>query len=182
MTRRNSSLLLIVVLILAVASLFGYTRRYQLRAKLWHWRHGNHLSVGAYEVPVPSMWLVDSSNERYATLVNTSWSSFGPDELRSNATLMVSSLTSATPDLDGWSNTRISMLRPEASQKLVRYSLRTKDEKIECLGGHIVYKDLKLGILSLECRSEGSLSLIFSGPTSQLPELQSFIAEIHKIH
>jgi hypothetical protein len=133
MTRRKSSLLLIVVLIFAVASFFGYTRRYQLRAKLWHWRHGNRLSVGAYEVPVPSMWLVDSSSERYATLVNTSRTSFGPHELRSNATLIVSSLTSATRDLDGWSSTKMSMLRPEASQKLVRYSLRTKDEKIECL-------------------------------------------------
>src|SRR6266853_208943 len=60
-------LLLIVVTILH----FAYRKRYQLEAKIWHWRHGYSTRVGNYSVPVPEHWLILIQNSTVFTLVNT---------------------------------------------------------------------------------------------------------------
>jgi hypothetical protein len=50
----------VAILFLVVIGLgyFGYARRYQIAAKVWHWRHGYSATVGNYTVPVPKHWVV----------------------------------------------------------------------------------------------------------------------------
>src|SRR5437879_8279018 len=47
---------------------FAYARRFQLAAKIWHWRHGYSVMVRNYQVPVPDGWLVQNLDERDVTM------------------------------------------------------------------------------------------------------------------
>ena len=61
----------LVLILLVALGYFAYTKRYQLAAKIWHWRHGYSTRMGNYDVPVPEHWLILSRSSVAFTLMDT---------------------------------------------------------------------------------------------------------------
>jgi len=61
----------ILFLLLSMLGYLAYAKRYQLAAKFWHWRHGNSMAMGNYEVPVPEHWFISDQNHVAFTMMNT---------------------------------------------------------------------------------------------------------------
>ena len=68
----KSGRFLVLAGILAIAVTYiAYGKRYQLAAKVWHWKHGYSITMGDYEVPVPEHWLIADQGSVAFTLLNT---------------------------------------------------------------------------------------------------------------
>src|SRR5258708_39987749 len=61
----------ILLLLVIVLAHLAYGKRYQLAAKIWHWRHGYSTRMGSYEVPVPAHWLILDQSSVAFTLMDT---------------------------------------------------------------------------------------------------------------
>jgi hypothetical protein len=63
--------LTILFLIVIILAYLAYTERYQLGAKIWHWKHGYSTRMGNYEVSVPAHWLILDKNSVAFALMDT---------------------------------------------------------------------------------------------------------------
>ena len=112
--KRTLRMMFIVIVIVMVAYLI-YGKRFQIEAKLWHWRHGYSTSVGEYDVPVPDQWLVENYNSlQTIDLINTHVErNAGPLETVSMAG--VNYLPQPVRDLDVWESLKRQSLERDRS-------------------------------------------------------------------
>lgn len=179
MLKRVLRALFISLLILAGA-LFVYAGRYQIAAKLWHWRHGYSVRFGGYEIPVPDHWLVETSgNPDWITLTDTRVRK-RRDPFDGNS-IDVHILSNPLRGLDFWLALKRHELKdiaglPEIQEK----ALNAGDEKIVCLGGYEIREatHVPTTLVSLDCRSTGQLSLMFVGHQTQ--EFYAIASQIRK--
>ena len=180
--KRALRLFMLGVIVLAIGYVV-YGRRAQIEAKIWHWRHGNSVNVGAYIVPVPDQWLVfDYEDPTAATLIDTRVHKT-PDPLSAVDVITVIALSSPARDLDFWASFQRQWLERSGLRDIMQRTLQADDEVLICLGGYQFRDALKVPnstAVSLECQSSGRLSLIFSGHASGLPEFYSIASQIRK--
>jgi len=171
---------LIVILVLILGWVV-YTERFEILARIWHWRNGDFARVGNYEIPVPDHWLVN---------VEPSGLTFLTD-LRSRrkagaflgvTVITADSLPMRTHDLDSWKSQKEKWLKANGIGNPEERSLSFEDEAIACLGGHELRHVMQLpntgDVVSVDCLSSGSLHLMFVG---QQPDLELFYTLIPKV-
>src|SRR5689334_5268647 len=103
------TLMATVVLLLLVW--FGYSRRFQIMAAIWHWKHGYSVVVGHYVTPAPKGWLVDVMDSGSVLLTNTRALPSGGKVFRPNPTILVSTLPKSSVDLNFWASSEEQRLK-----------------------------------------------------------------------
>jgi hypothetical protein len=68
---KKAIILALICIVVGALAYLTYTRRLQIAAKAWHWRHGNSAIVSGYQVPVPDGWLVTSQTDEDLNLFAT---------------------------------------------------------------------------------------------------------------
>jgi hypothetical protein len=168
--------------LLATLLYLAYSKHLDISVAWWHWRHGNSISVGKYEVPVPKHWLVDVEASGLTFLTDTR----GPHHGRVSEinVITVDSLPMATNELDSWKSYKEEWLRNNGVPRPEERSLRFGDERVACLGGHEFHEVMKLpdatDLVSVDCLSSGNLHLMFVGSQQDLEVFYSIIPLIRK--
>lgn len=176
--------ILVLILAAVLVGYFAYSRRFIIEAKLWHWKHGNRVLVGPYEQPAPNEWLVTDEKPDSVLLINTVKPIHsGTDGFQINATILASSLRPARVNLDFWFANKQQRLTNEKVGSIEKRTIQLANEQVGCIGGTEL-RDV-VGIanattISLECRSSGTLSLIFTGQPSDLEAFYSLVSRIRR--
>jgi hypothetical protein len=162
--------------VLIVLVFFTYSKRLQVAALLWHWKNGDSVRVGQYEVPVPHDWLV-RVDPGITYLTDTH-----PSRDANDSVIMIFSTSPPTGNFDFWISYTKQWLKEQGVTPMEERSLRFEDEAVACLGGHELTRVRGAAdIISLECRSSGNLRLMFVGQKRDLQLLYSLVPRIHRI-
>jgi len=180
-------LLLIVVTILH----FAYRKRYQLEAKIWHWRHGYSTRVGNYGVPVPEHWLILIQNSTVFTLVNTN-----PTLPRRDGKFRTTALITLYPFRRGpvgasQMESGLVLQRRRLERAGVKAAaekrLNFDDEAVVCIGGSELSAIMRhekgfpdASSISLSCLSDQGLEILFVGEPSDLQPFYTFVSQIRR--
>jgi hypothetical protein len=189
MKSRVVSLLLLILFV--ALGYFAYTKRYQLAAKIWHWRHGYSTTMGNYEVPVPEHWLVLEQNSIAFTLLNTSPPRLQRDGKFHTAAVIdifLSRNRSIGADkLDFWLSLKRQWLEREGVKSIEEKKLGFGDDAVNCIGGSQLRAIMRdnpnfpdTDIVSLECKSADDLSIMFLGEPSDVQNFYTFVSEIRR--
>jgi hypothetical protein len=182
---------LLVFLLIIALGYFAYTKRYQLGARIWHWRHGYSTRMGNYEVPVPEHWLIFDQSSIAFTLINTAPTWPRRDrKFHSTAVIDIFPFRDrhiGASGIDFWLSLKRQWLEREGVKSVEEKSLSFGDEAVTCIGGselRAMMRD-KIGfpdtdVISLECRSAEDLSILFVGEPSDLQDFYTFVSEIRR--
>jgi hypothetical protein len=169
----------VVILLLGYVA---YSRRFDMSAAVWHWRNGDFVRVGKYEMPVPGHWLVKVVEPSGLTFLTDIRS---PRKARASSSvnvIMIDSLPMSTRDLDSWKSYKKQWLKKNGISNPEERSLSFEDEDVACLGGEEFHQVMKLpdsgDVVSVDCLSSSRLHLMFVG---QRPDLELFYSLVPKI-
>src|ERR1700688_928882 len=155
---------LIGIVILTLLSI-GYSRRFDISARMWHWTNGDFARVGKYEMPVPGHWLVKVEPSGLTFLTDTR-SPRKANAFSGMNVITIDSLPTPTRDLDSWKSYKKQWLTKKGISNPEERSLSFEGEDVVCLGGDEFNEVMKLpytGVVSVDCLSSGSLHLMFVG-------------------
>ena len=181
----------ILLLIVALLAYLGYGKRYQLAAKIWHWRHGYSTIMGNYDVPVPEHWLLLDQNYVAFTLVNTE-----PTVPRRDGRFHTTALVTLFPfrrspagasQTQFWLSLQRQRLEREGVKTAVEKTLSFDDEAVICIGGGELSAIMRhekafpeTSIISLSCMSDHGLDIQFVGEPSDLQHFYTFVSQIRR--
>jgi len=189
---KSRLLLILTVLFILGAGYVAYAKRYQLAAKLWHWRHGHTIRIGNYEVPVPEHWLITDRDYVAFTLMNTA-STFPRDaKFHTVGGITIFPFRKraiGNEGLDFWLSLKRQWLQREGVKSLEEKKLSISDTVIVCLGGSELKDAIErdqlhrfdTDIVSLECESTDGLSILFVGEPSDLQPFYAFVSQIRRL-
>ena len=181
----------ILFLIVIVLAYLAYAKRYQLEAKIWHWRHGYSARMGNYEVPVPAHWLIFDQSSVAFTLVNTD-----PTVPRRDGRFHTTALVTLFPfrhssfgasQIEFWLSLQRQRLEREGVKSAAEKRLSFDDEAVICIGGSelsAMMRDEKAfpntSVISLSCMSDQGLEILFVGEPSDLQPFYTFVSQIRR--
>lgn len=180
---KATATVLVAAILVFVGGWFGYSRRFQIAAKIWHWRHGYFTRVGDYVVPVPEHWLVEEVTFETVELVDTSARGPRKDPLWGINVIMVGCVrTTGTPNLDFWKTYRQQQMERHGARYIEERTLHVADNTVVCLGGHQFRDEMHFpsSIVSVECASTSTLQLMFVGQQSNLEDFYTLVSQIRK--
>jgi hypothetical protein len=182
---------LLVFILISILTWLWYATRFQLEAKIWHWRHGYSTTLGNYEVPVPDHWRIDDS-DGYSSLSmrNTTRPPRQKNKLRVSAGLYLFTSRGRPVSPEGmayWlSNSRQNLAR-EGVESVEEKTLKFGDQSLTCIGGRQLSAMLKgapalpeITALSFECSSPTGLTILFTGEPSDIPAFELWVSQIRK--
>jgi hypothetical protein len=144
---------------------------------------GNFVAVGDYDVPVPDRWLVLSQDAYSVLIVDTAGLRRDGGNLTTNGSLSISSLPEPPRDLKYWVSNQIEGLTGSDVRIIEQRTLAVANEAVYCIGGSELRDVVHIpdnAIISLQCRSTGKLSLVFTGETSDAPGFYALVERIRK--
>lgn len=154
---------------------FGYTRRAELNAKLWHLIHGHSVLFGGYQIPVPEDWTVTDQEESDFTLAaaRTDGAVISVSEARARLT--------APRDVDFWVSVKHKLLSEQGLTEIVDHSVQYDGGTAACVAGSR-HKPLTFRadsiVVDMDCVSTGPLNFIFLGRQSELPDFDRIVSQI----
>jgi hypothetical protein len=182
-----------VAMLFVLVFMFGYlayAKRYQLAAKFWHWRHGNSMNFGNYEVPVFERWFIYDQNSIALTIMNAA-----PNLPRDNRFHTTASITvfpfrqqAIGPNrMAFWLSLERQRLAREGVESVQEETLKFADESITCIGGrelNAIFRGnpnhLETDVVFRNCMSEHGLNILFVGEPSDLPSFNAFVSQIRR--
>ena len=181
----------ILFLIVIILAYLAYTERYQLGAKIWHWKHGYSTRMGNYEVPVPAHWLILDQSSVAFTLMDTARTLPRRDGKFHTAAVIdifpFRNRSIGADKLDFWLSLKRQWLEREGVKSIEEKRLTFGDDAVSCIGGselRAIMRDKPnfpdTDIVSLECKSADDLSIMFVGEPSDLQNFYTFVSEIRK--
>jgi hypothetical protein len=180
----------ILLLILIVLAHLAYGKRYQLAAKIWHWRYGYSARMGNYEVPVPEHWLLDQNSVAF-TLVNTN-STVSRRDGKFHATAVVTLFpfrrsSVGASQMEFWLSLQRQSLEREGLKSAEERRLSFDDEAVICVGGSelsAIMRDekafLDTSVISLNCMSDHGLEILFVGEPTEVQPFYTFVSQIRR--
>ena len=153
--------IILALAILAMAIYGGDRYRYPIKAIVWHVRHGDSTTVGAYRIPVPRYWFVEQDSFGDAQLMNS----------RTGEGILAKSRPwPLTMNLDLWVGLETRLKDPKFVT-LVRRDLRVGGEPLVCLEKDLImdYKSIAIHGSSVNCMSAGQLEVTFFGGMRDAP-------------
>ncbi len=180
----------ILFLLVFMLGYLAYAKRYQMAAKFWHWRHGNSMAMGNYEVPVPEHWFITDQNCVAFTMMNTAPNLPRDHKFHTTAVITVSPFRQRAIGPDGlafWLSLQRQRLASEEVESVEEKILNFGDESITCIGGRELNailrgnpRHLETDIISRDCMSQRGLNILFVGEPSDLPSFNAFVSQIRR--
>lgn len=176
-TVKRSIALVIGLLALAYA---GYRYRLQVEAKVWHWKHGNVIALGDYEIPVPRQWLVldqDRSSVRMACTATPSAGGALADAININIPM---NLPPGHPslDLDQWASSEMKISESVGLRFTVQGRVTTRTGDFICLGSKVSPRNPIPSVLM--CMSTKGWAIDFAGPPSDIRRFYAIVQGIRR--
>jgi hypothetical protein len=182
---------MILLLIVITLLYFADRKRYQLEAKIWHWRHGYSTRMGNYDVPVPEHWLILIQNSTVFTLVNTNPTVPRRDGKFHTTALVSLSLFPHGPvgasQTESWLVLQRRRLEREGVKAATEERLNFDDEVVICIGGSELSAIMRhekafpeTSSTSLSCLSDHGLEILFIGEPSDLQPFYTFVSQIRR--
>jgi hypothetical protein len=170
---------------------FVFTRRYQIEAKIWHLRHGYSTRTGDFDVPVPEHWLIYLQNSTYSVLMNTAPTWHRDGKLHSVAAITVFTspiLPVASNGMELWLQAKRQRIEHDGVKSVEEKRVDFDNDTVVCIGGSEMRDVILPGttkvpdtdIVSLECKSESGLSVLFQGEPSDLQSFYTWVSEIRR--
>jgi len=180
----------ILFLLVFMLGYLAYAKQYQLSAKFWHWRHGNSMAMGNYEVPVPEHWFISDQNHVAFTMMNAAPNLPRDHKFHATAVVTVFPFRQRAIGPDGlafWLSLQRQRLARDAVESVEEKTLNFGDESITCIGGRELKailrgnpNHLETDIISLDCMSERGLNILFLGEPSDLQSFNAFVSQIRR--
>jgi hypothetical protein len=176
--------IILVGLVVLIVGRVIYLRRFQLEAKIWHWRYGYSTRIGAYDVPVPEHWLVAFETPGMGVdIMNTATKRQSKPMVMPDTILYLPLLGSMTmTNLDFWTQTRRQQLEEGGLSKVEENTFMAGDEKVDCIGGSL-YPEIvhtpNTTLVRMECNAGGLTVLIF-GDRAGLDDSYKIVSQIKK--
>jgi len=180
----------ILFLLVLMFGYLAYAKRYQLAAKFWHWRHGNSMAMGNYEVPVPEHWFIFDQNHVALTMMNSAPNLPRDHKFHTTAVVTVFLFRQRTIEPDAlavWLSLQRKRLAREGVESVEEKTLNLGDESITCIGGRELKAilrgnpdHLETDIISRNCMSQRGLSIQFVGEPSDLQFFNAFVSQIRR--
>ena len=180
----------ILFLLVFMLGYLAYAKRYPLAAKFWHWRHGNSMAMGNYEVPVPEHWFITDQNYVAFTMMNTAPNSPRDHKFHTTAVVTVFPFRQRAIGPDGlafWLSLQRQRLAHEEVESVEEKTLDFGDESITCIGGRELNailrsnpRHLETDIISRDCMSQRGLNIQFVGEPSDLQSFNAFVSQIRR--
>ena len=177
---KRRSLRIVVFIFLFGIAYFAYSRRFQIAATVWHWKHDGSVQVGNYVVPVPPTWLVERGDAS-VSLTNTSRQRQVEPGFYTNAGILLM-LVPRPGDLDFWKSTEMERLKQQHIEPIEQKVFRSGSDVFVCLGGNEL-RTLGIAtskVISMSCKSSGRLEIIFTGPQSDLEAFYTIVSQIRR--
>lgn len=150
---------------------------------VWHWRHGDSITIGAYEIPLPQRWFVVSADD-IAQLARAHFPSVYTRSFESRVTVSV--LTKPLPDLQFWEGQEQALYTKEGATMRGRREIPLSPEyRVVCLEGNLVRGALKIRtspLVSANCQSNDKLNLLFTGSEEDLQEFYLIVEKVRIVH
>jgi hypothetical protein len=186
---RLRSFLLITVIVFAGLGYIAYALRFQIEAKIWHWKHGGTTGVGNYEIPVPDHWLIYIQDLYGLTMMNTNPIRPSDGRFHTSASITIFARRNqsiGTGGLDSWLAWKRQSLQRKNVSPVEEKELGFGDETLVCIGGNEIQtilgdaaNSIQTNIISLECRSDKDLTILFAGEPSDLQFFYNLVSQIH---
>jgi len=176
--------IILVGLVVLVVGRVIYLRRFQLEAKIWHWRHGYSTRLGAYDVPVPDHWLVAfDSPGTGVDIVNTVTKRQSKPMVMPDSILFMPLFHSMTmTNVDFWKQTRRQQLEEGGLSEVEENTFMAGDEKVVCIGGSL-YPEIvhtpNTTLVGMQCNAGGLMAIIV-GDRAGLDDSYKIVSQIKK--
>ena len=180
----------ILFLLVFMLGYLAYAKRYQLAAKFWHWRHGNSMAMGNYEVPVPEHWFISDQNHVAFTMMNTAPNLPRDHKFHTTAVVTVFPFRQRAIGPDGlafWLSLQRQRLARDEVESVEEKTLNFGGESITCIGGRELKailrgnpNHLETDIISRNCMSQRGLNILFVGEPSDLQSFNAFVSQIRR--
>jgi hypothetical protein len=180
----------ILFLLVFMLGYLAYAKRYQLAAKFWHWRHGNSMAMGNYEVPVPEHWFISDQDYVAFTMMNTEPNLPRDNKPHTTAMITVFPFRQRAIGPNGlafWLSLERQRLAREQVESIQEETLKFGDESVTCIGGRELNailsgnpNHLETDIISRNCMSQRGLNILFLGEPSDLQSFNAFVSQIRR--
>jgi hypothetical protein len=180
----------ILFLLVFMTGYLAYAKRYQLAAKFWHWRHGNGMTMGNYEVPVPEHWFIFDQDDVALTMMNTAPNLPRDHKFHTTAVVTVFPFRQRAIGPDGlafWLSRQRQRLALDEVESVEEKTLNFGDESITCIGGRELKAilrgnpdHLETDIITRTCMSQRGLNILFVGEPSDLQSFNAFVSQIRR--
>jgi hypothetical protein len=172
---------LVSVILIVALTYFIYPRRYQVTARIWHWRHGNTVQFGNYIIPIPADWFVNDSPPGIE-LIDAGFASRPHFFPGTSSTIVLLNPGPKKIDLNSWQFYRRQELVRSGMQNIEERTIGQGDGTAVCVGGDLFQEVMHIplaGLVSVDCQSTGGLHLLFSGYVTDLPSFYALVAGMH---
>jgi hypothetical protein len=176
--------IMLLGLAVLIVGRLAYMWRFQLEAKIWHWRHGYSTRIGVYEVPVPEHWLVAVEVPGAVNIVNTATKKQSKPMVMADSILFMPLLQSMTKtNIDFWKQTRRQQLEQDGLSQVEENTFIAGDEKVVCIGGSLypmIMHTPNTTLVAMECNVGGQLTVIIEGDRAGLDDSYKIVSQIKK--
>ena len=180
---------MLLLLVFALGYL-AYAKRYQLAARIWHWRHGYSATMGSYQVPVPQNWLILYQNSVAFTLMNTAPILPKDANFHTTAVVTVFPFPRRALGAEGmarWLSFQRQAFTRNKAESVEEKTLKFGGESITCIGGSELNgiprgnaNHFETDIVSLDCMSERGLEIQFVGEPSDVRFFYTLVSQIQR--
>jgi len=135
-----------------------------LAAVVWHWKHGDKVQVEGYEITVPKRWF-SSDTGQYSKEI---------DRVNFVSVVLISNSSRPSAHLDQWKATTESLIRDKDKvEPESREMPLGSHNRIICIQGKYIRNRV-----SIDCRSDAKLGLLFIGRAIDVQEFYGIVANI----
>jgi hypothetical protein len=180
-----------VFLGLMACGYFAFTTRYRIEATIWHLRHGYSTRMGNFDVPVPKHWLIYSEDSLAFTLVNTAPTWHRDGNFHTVAAITLFPFSNRPISAEGtarWLLFKRQQAEREGVTLVEEKRFTFDDDTLVCVGGSemrdVILRGVarapKTDIISLECKSENGLTILFQGEPTDVDAFYSWVSQIRR--
>jgi hypothetical protein len=182
--RRRTIYWLTLIGVLLIGGFAGELFRGIIASTVWHWRHGDSVTAGDYEIALPRYWFAESVNSSITRLVRAHFPHRNEASFQSNAT--VSMLAKSVSDLQLWEAEEKRLYAKEGGTILRRLEVRLSPEhRMVCVEGNLAREALKIPrshLVSANCQADNRLNLMFTGTEGDFQEFYGIVEQVRVAH
>jgi hypothetical protein len=174
--------LFIGAVILGALIYFLYPRRFQITARMWHWKNGNVVRLRNWEFSVPRDWYVENEPLNAIEFRDSGFASSGR---------LPGGFSSIDVFYSHEQSINLDYARMAERQRFAKWGVSTIEENTlhygsetaVCVGGdflqtiaHVLFPNW----VSMDCSTSDGLHLMFNGFRADLPSFYEVVSQIRK--
>lgn len=176
-------LLVVIIIAFVLASVATELFHGAISSALWHWRHGNAVTLLDYRITIPRSWFVDDVSSTTIQLGRAHVSSLRHPQSESRVILSVS--RTPLPSLESWMTQEHAFYGKQGARILRTQEIPIASQyRVICFEGQLTHDVLKMrnsNLISAQCESNDRLSFSFTGTENDLNEFYSVVEKIRRL-